>query len=144
MTAALVWRFPKDAMEPLVTTTLLLFGFAALQARFGPKERRTQAAWFAIVGVGVLAAVFGPWLSGPQTFTLAPLLCEPIAELLYSPGSPAELFTRKNEILPVVYLALVLGAWLLAVAAGQTARIISYARSNSLAFPASGGEPCPS
>src|SRR5262245_13843636 len=61
----LVWKFPKDAMEPLVTLTLLLFGLAAMLARYGPSMRRVEAYTFATVGLFSLAVAFGPWTSGP-------------------------------------------------------------------------------
>jgi hypothetical protein len=141
--AALVWKFPKDSMEPLVTLTLLLFGFAAMLARYGPSSHRLEAWTFATVGLIGLAVAFGPWTSGPLNLVPAGRLCEPIAQWLYPSEDAGMLFNRRNQIQPDVYLAVVLGAWALAVGSARVARCLRAPVWSSVS-PVPRGEPCPS
>jgi hypothetical protein len=129
-------------MEPLVTLTLLLFLFAAMLARYGPSTRRPEAFAFTTVGLIGLAAAFGPWTSGPLNLVPASRLCETIAQWLYPSEDANALFYRRAEIQPDVYLAVVLGAWLLAVVSARAACCFRAPAWSSVS-PVLRGEPCP-
>jgi hypothetical protein len=140
-----LWESPHEVISPAITAALLLFGLAAMMARFGPNADRFAYGVFAAVGIIYLATAFGPWSTGLRDWLPGRWLVEQASAWFPEEGKAPYGHGRDDAIAAFSVLGQVIFAWLAALLASRLALLIRSSIHRFVTVPTSPkGESCPS